>query len=589
MPPPLGLERPLLKLFWLYTSILVSVSTPIVKQIYFLQADLSVSVASVSIDGKVKLGVFGYCVEGIGTSAACQGPQLGYELDSDQVFGNSTRFSLPNSLIKWLTYALIIHPIAAGLAAVAFISGVASHFRELSRSRFTTCIASTAATVAMLAFVFDIVLFSIAKSRINSASNSDVGLNASLGNGVWLTLVGFILLALSGCFFGFGHCCINRRPKQAEKDSMRPQMDQVMAADSRRTATALASGHNSNLPAFPEEEQMPLTAHPDETANQSVESVNEQDVAGVGTGYGRGPGSTDPHRSLPPIPRRQGSQVSEYSPHRQPSNDANNGYLPSRERTPSQSGYSRRQNSDYNAPYVANMYSVQRPYPAATAAATAAPLAFPTPQSVGGPARSPVYPPTAPGPMTAPLAAPMPWVPPLREGTSSPYRQQSTPFQPRHQQSTSMPYGHQQSASVSAVDYAGHQQQDEPAFGARQYTHSPQPWLPPVDTGSPVTLDQTQPSFSASAAAATRHRHSQSDSMHYAPQPFASRQNALPSQQYQQGPAAALSPPMEVYESYYNESPTAIPYMREGGPGPSPSYHTSDAQAYPSYGGNVLR
>lgn len=76
---------------------MVSVSSPIVKSIYFLSADLGVSVGSVSLNGQVKLGVFGYCVDGIGNEAVCQGPQLGYELDSDQVFGNTSGLvSLPN-------------------------------------------------------------------------------------------------------------------------------------------------------------------------------------------------------------------------------------------------------------------------------------------------------------------------------------------------------------------------------------------------------------------------------------------------------------------------------------------------------------
>lgn len=370
---------------------------------------------------------------------------------------------------------------------------------------------------------------------------------------------------------------------------MRPQMDQVMAADSRRTATQLSMGNGSNLPAFPEEEQVPLTSHRESPANKSVESVNEQDVAGVGTGYGRGPGSTgDHHRSLPPIPRRQGSQASEYySPNRQPSHDASNvGYHQSRENTPSQSDYPRRQNSDYTAPYVPNMYSVQRPH---TTAPQGLPLAFPTPQSAGAPARSPTYPPIVAPPMTAPMAAPAPWVPPLRDNTASPYAHQSTPFQPRHQQSASMPYGQQQQqSSVPALEYAA--QQQEPAFGARQFTRSPQPWLPPVETGPPVTRDQGMSSFHDGAAAATgRHRHTQSETTHYAPSPFASRTNAVASPQYQHNPGNALSPPMEVYESYYNPSPTAIPYAPTGSVGPSPTYHTTEAQPYQSYGGNAQR
>lgn len=79
-------------------SVVVTVSTPIWQKVYFLSADLSVSVSSVSLKGLVKLGTFGYCVEGIGNKAVCEGPRLGYELDSDQIFGSiSNRISLPNT------------------------------------------------------------------------------------------------------------------------------------------------------------------------------------------------------------------------------------------------------------------------------------------------------------------------------------------------------------------------------------------------------------------------------------------------------------------------------------------------------------
>ena len=81
---------------------MVSVSTPIVKSIYFLSANITVSVASVNIKGNVNLGVFGYCVTGIGTKAVCQGPQLGYELSSNEIFGNTTNINLPNSsVVRW--------------------------------------------------------------------------------------------------------------------------------------------------------------------------------------------------------------------------------------------------------------------------------------------------------------------------------------------------------------------------------------------------------------------------------------------------------------------------------------------------------
>lgn len=78
-----------------------------------------------------------------------------------------------------ITYLLILHPIAAALAAVATILGLLAHLRGFGATCFTTCVASLAATVALLAFVFDIVVFLIAKKRIEAAASGE---SAELGN-----------------------------------------------------------------------------------------------------------------------------------------------------------------------------------------------------------------------------------------------------------------------------------------------------------------------------------------------------------------------------------------------------------------------
>lgn len=76
---------------------------------------------------------------------------------------------------------------------------------------FSSCISGFAATVALVAFVFDIVIFFVAKSSMNSVE----GGSASIGNAVWLTLVAWILLFFSGCFYTVGRCCIRRRSRDA--------------------------------------------------------------------------------------------------------------------------------------------------------------------------------------------------------------------------------------------------------------------------------------------------------------------------------------------------------------------------------------
>lgn len=595
--------------------VIVSVSTPIVKSVTFLTADLSVAVASVTIDGTVNLGTFGWCLNGVGNKPVCQGPQLGYELDSDQVFGNNTSFSLPNSLIKWLTYALIVHPIAAGLAAASFLSGCISHCREFSTSRITTWLTSLATTIALIAFVFDIVLFSIAKSRINGASNSDVGLNARLGNAVWLTLAGFILLFLSGCLFGFGHRCIKRRPTQDEKDRVRPQMDAVYASAARKEAEDLEKAEanertgTSGLPAFPEE-QVPLTSVPKTEELYSEENMSSQDIAGVGTGYGRGP-NPDPYSSpgrgrtpLPPAVATQPSQnshttsrheygqaepfVSMYAPSR---NDSPANRRPSRSRQGSDPLAAAAYSSTYSArpqgPSIANATD-HSGYPHVVGVPDMPPLIQHEGYAAGG------Y---------------------VASGTTSSGRGQYGPQDVPYQQNYSL----QQGAEFGS----GYHQQ--------AYEQYP-PTAPYVQTALPASTGP-QGGFHALAAGGSRHRQSRSmgsavrghpeyngrhhqslsdsnwphhpsqavgDTAYPASQGDSRRRNTStprhveqPTLRPQPDIPNKVSPTTDIYNSYYNpspqnaDSPAAIPYVPDPEGIPSPSYHS--AEPYPTYGGNVYR
>jgi hypothetical protein len=137
--------------------------------------------------------------------------------DINKLVGNNTPLQIPQVVVKWITYALVLHIVAFGLAAVAAIFGLLAHIREMSMTCFSSCIAGFAATIALFAFIFDIAFFFIAKSRLNAVK----GGSASFGNAAWLTLAAWILLFVSGCFYGLGRCCIKRRPRE-NKD---PKLD----------------------------------------------------------------------------------------------------------------------------------------------------------------------------------------------------------------------------------------------------------------------------------------------------------------------------------------------------------------------------
>ena len=182
--------------------------------------------------------------------------------------GDTSSLQIPEVVVKWLTYALVLHIVAFALAGISAIFGLLAHVREMSMTCCSSFISGFGATVALVAFFFDIAIFFVGKSRMNSVS----GGSASIGNAVWLTLAAALLLFFSGCFYGIGRCCIRRRgksnwngrPGNAEdgfgnRDQVR--LDAVKAEADRKARQAQGE---TGLPAFQEYEQtQPLKAKMD--------------------------------------------------------------------------------------------------------------------------------------------------------------------------------------------------------------------------------------------------------------------------------------------------------------------------------------
>ncbi|ORY91666.1 SUR7/PalI family-domain-containing protein [Leucosporidium creatinivorum] len=287
--------------------ILVSVSVPILKSIYFLKAEIS--------GVEITFGAWGYC-----SASNCTTASLGYSLDLEQLFafegvsGISLTESIPTTLVKWLTYVLVLHPVAAAFALVSTILGLLAHIRGFQGTCFTTCFASFGATIALIAFAFDLGLFIVAKKRIESSS---VGGSAQLGAALWMTLVAALMLMFSGCFFGCGKCIVrDRKSKREASESTKPIVDADYGAKMRDAAlhpnTTNGSsfgkhGKEGSLPVFADRygEAIPLNSmhnntdddwddynpqqprYPGGYAPGGVQRDNASLVSGVGEGYGR--------------------------------------------------------------------------------------------------------------------------------------------------------------------------------------------------------------------------------------------------------------------------------------------------------------
>ncbi|KAJ3750856.1 SUR7/PalI family-domain-containing protein [Lentinula detonsa] len=178
----------------------VSFCVPYFKSVYFLKA----SITEDGFNGTITFGTLGYCLE-LSNGTTCSSPSVGYELDINSLVGDDTSLQIPQVAVKWLTYALVLHIVAFGLAGGSAVFGLLAHVREMSMSCCSTCVSGFAAVVALLAFVFDLALFFTAKARISSVGT------ASIGNAIWLTLAAWVLLFFSGCMYTLGRCCISNR------------------------------------------------------------------------------------------------------------------------------------------------------------------------------------------------------------------------------------------------------------------------------------------------------------------------------------------------------------------------------------------
>ncbi|KAF5346325.1 hypothetical protein D9758_011510 [Tetrapyrgos nigripes] len=194
---------------------IVSFCVPYFKSVFFLKAGFQAN----GQNGTITFGTLGFCLE-LGNGTTCSKPQVGYQLDINHLVGdNNPNIQIPQIAVRWLTYALVLHIIAFCLALLSAVFGLLAHVCELIGACFSTCISGFTSTITLLAFAFDIALFTAAKSRINHVDSG----SATTGNAMWLTLAAFLLLLFTGCFYAFGSCCISSggsSPRRKKRQDM---------------------------------------------------------------------------------------------------------------------------------------------------------------------------------------------------------------------------------------------------------------------------------------------------------------------------------------------------------------------------------
>lgn len=292
----MGVIRPATPGFLLTLSatvllIVVTFSVPYLKTIYIVKGNLDTS----GVGGSITLGTLGYCLE-LSGNRTCSKARVGYQLGAKhlcQVYGypflirpfedpnipleNNIPINVPHVVVKWLTYALVLHIAAMGLATISAAVGLVAHIREMSLTWFSSCASEIAAAIAFLAFIFDIVLFLTVRSKIKKVE----GGSAEIGIAIWLTLAAWVLLFLSGWIFAIGrHCILGRGQKlkkQRGKGGKRGASDGVRRsthleetlpfnatqAEVDRRARQPSSARRASAPISSASERQPLRSDPE--------------------------------------------------------------------------------------------------------------------------------------------------------------------------------------------------------------------------------------------------------------------------------------------------------------------------------------
>ncbi len=148
---------------------LVTISTPIIKSIYFLEATIGGN--GPQAGQTARFGALGYCLGG-----TCSNAALGYSFDPNQLLGIQVVGSrYTSAVIKGLTYTLILTPSPSALRS-SLVSRRHLALREFSTNCFGSFVTGIGALITAVAFGLDLALFIVARQRINSINGASASL-----------------------------------------------------------------------------------------------------------------------------------------------------------------------------------------------------------------------------------------------------------------------------------------------------------------------------------------------------------------------------------------------------------------------------
>jgi hypothetical protein len=184
--------------------IITDISSPVVNNLAIL--DVTLGNSTDAHHSHVTFGTFGWCVTNTADNGKdyCSPSQIGYDPASIMGSVEDTDFgSAAADTTKGLTRVMILHPIATGLAFLAFILALGAGFLG---SLTAALVSAITFIVTIVALACDFASFAIVRDKINSSGS---GSDAAFAVAIW-TILASAVCSLLGNFLIFFTCCSAR-------------------------------------------------------------------------------------------------------------------------------------------------------------------------------------------------------------------------------------------------------------------------------------------------------------------------------------------------------------------------------------------
>ncbi|RFU28750.1 hypothetical protein B7463_g7599, partial [Scytalidium lignicola] len=193
--------------------LITSISSPVINDIGLMKVTLTNS--SDFHRSSVTFGTYGYCILNAAPARTkqdfCTGAHIGYNPAAIMSGIDHTTFSTASTdSAKALTRVMVLHPVACGLAFIAFFIALSSGVVGSMLASFLSAITFIVTIVAMAC---DFALFGIIKNHVNKDGS---GSHASYSIAIWTILAAMVALFFA-TFLVLFSCCARRRERRSAR------------------------------------------------------------------------------------------------------------------------------------------------------------------------------------------------------------------------------------------------------------------------------------------------------------------------------------------------------------------------------------